>query len=162
MHNRTVCTCVASPHYGWACAFSGVWLDQMDFRILHICVLFPRCGWSCASSTFLLRQMISYILSKYEPSFHCGWMNMCVFRCAAWPNDLWHWTQVYFLSLLWVSMCIFRFPAWLNDFSHSAQVCLFTPLWVSMFLGSLLLCLLTSWIQSCLLFLGFPHTDGNF
>ena len=56
--------------------------------------------------------MPSYILSKCELSLHCGWaMSMCVFRCAAWPNDLLHWTQTYGLSLLWVSMWIFRCAA---------------------------------------------------
>ena len=73
MHNRIVCTCVASPHCGWACAFSGVQHDQINLHILHICVLSPQCGWSCTSLNFLLDQKTSNILSKCEPFLHCGW-----------------------------------------------------------------------------------------
>ena len=44
MHNRIVCTCVAFPHYGLACAFSDLQLDQRNLHILHICVLSPQCA----------------------------------------------------------------------------------------------------------------------
>ena len=73
MHNRIVCTCAASPHYGWRCAVSGVQLDQMNLRILHICELSPKCGWPCASSSGVLGWMTSHILSKCGFSLHCGW-----------------------------------------------------------------------------------------
>ena len=50
---------------------------------------------------------------------------MCVFRCAAWPNDLLHWTQTYGLSLLWVSMWISRCAARPNVLLQAEQMCIF-------------------------------------
>ena len=77
MHNRIVCTCVASRHCEWACAVSGAQPHQMNLHILHICELSPKCGWPCASSSGVLGWMTSHILSKCGFSLHCGWA--CVF-----------------------------------------------------------------------------------
>ena len=44
------------------------------------------------------------------------------------PQDLWHWTQAYVLSLLWVNMSIFKWPAWPKDFWHSEHLCILSPL----------------------------------
>ena len=120
MHNRIVCTCVASPHCEWACVVPGAQPHQMNLHILHICELPPQCGWPCAPSSGVLDWMTSHILSKCGLSLHCGWacafsgfqfyqmisgighmcmpfsflwVTMCIFRCPAWPNDLWHWTM---------------------------------------------------------------------
>ena len=60
------------------------------------------------------------------------WVSLCVFRCAAWPNDLSHWTQSYGLSLLRVSMWIFRCATQPNVFLQTEQLCIFSSLWVSM------------------------------
>ena len=38
------------------------------------------------------------------------------------PQDLWHWTQAYVLSLLWVNMCLLRSPARLNDLLQSEHL----------------------------------------
>ena len=51
---------------------------------------------------------------------------MCLFRCAAWPNDFWQWTQMCIFSLVWVTICLFSDPARPNDFSHSEQMFIFT------------------------------------
>ena len=77
MHNRIVCTCVASPHCEWACVVPGAQPHQMNLHILHICELPPQCGWPCAPSSGVLDWMTSHILSKCGLSLHCGWA--CVF-----------------------------------------------------------------------------------
>ena len=75
--NRIVCTCVAFPHCGLACAFSDFQLDQRNLHILHICVLSPQCEWSYGSSSVLIDQMTYHILSKCGSSLHFG--RACAF-----------------------------------------------------------------------------------
>ena len=72
------------------------------------------------------------------PSRMVGWnelcnpgMSKCLFRLPAWPNDLLHWTQVKFSSLMWVAKWLVKFPAWSNDSSHSEKKCIFSPLFAS-------------------------------
>ena len=54
------------------------------------------------------------------------------------PQDLWHWTQAYVLSLLWVNMWIFKWPAWPKDFWHSEHLCILSTLGVGKWFATLL------------------------
>ena len=146
MHNHIVCTCVASPHCGWACAFSGFQPHQMSLRILHICAFSPQSRLSCVSSKFLLDQMTSHILSKCD--FAPLWVRRCCFRVSARLNDLLHWTQLY--PPLWISMFIFKSSSRSNDFSHLEPVffLLEVNIWVTILLGSEITCseIILQWI----------------
>ena len=66
MHNRIVCTCVASPHCEWACVVPGAQPHQMNLHILHICELSPQCGWPCASSIGVLDWMSSTLVYSFS------------------------------------------------------------------------------------------------
>ena len=48
-----------------------------------------------------------------------------VFRLAAWPKQLLHWTRLCALSL---HLAVFRLWSRPNNFLHSEQVCVFSPI----------------------------------
>ena len=78
--------------------------------------------WSCFTNWLLT----FWAIVTFHSTVGEHWaMSMCVFRCAAWPNDLLHWTQTYGLSLLWVSMWISRCAARPNVLLQAEQMCIF-------------------------------------
>ena len=121
MHNRIVCTCVASRHCEWGCAVSGAQPHQMYLHILNICVLFPSV-WVIMCILKCCARLNDFSHSEQVWVFTPLWVSMCLFRFPVLPNDFWHQTHVYAFSLLWVTMCIFRCPAWPHDFWHWTQL----------------------------------------